>query len=88
MDQNQASATFSGGSEAGADQQRGSPSNDNNQTPLRRFLSCLNAREIPATPATTGYPTFVLQPGVYAKTLESLEKSDCELWAFVSDSLR
>lgn len=52
---------------------------------LRRFLLSLNAKEV-AGPR--GCRTFALQPGAYAKTLESLRKSDSEVWGYISDKLR
>ena len=48
---------------------------------LRSFLLSLNAKKV-AGPQ--GCLTFVLQPGTYAKTLESLRESDFEAWVYVS----
>ena len=52
---------------------------------LRRFLISLNAKEVTGP---RGCCTFILQPGAYAKTLESLHKSDSEVWGYISSKLR
>jgi hypothetical protein len=52
---------------------------------LGRFLLSLNAKEVVST---RGYRTFALQPGAYAKALESLFESDHEVWGYVQDELR
>jgi hypothetical protein len=52
---------------------------------LSRFLLSLNAKEVVST---RGYRIFALQPGAYAKALESLFESDHEVWGYVEDELR